>query len=434
MLFGYNIDSEDDFLKRKIILFLTLAFITSFVACKEKNDTLKINATPIDEYVIVVSNEPTEIEMESAEYIKDSIEEVCDKDILIIEETTDTYDHEIIVGDVDSSTLSKKAQMLDLGDFEYGILSDGEDIAVYGESFLCSAAAYSFSEILDDTDINITEIIDSPKPNKPKNAILLIGDGMGFGQIEYFESENNEFVSKRMPNKSEAITTNVDGKVTDSAAASTALSTGIKTTNGRVGRDADGNDLNLMTELASEHGVFSMVLSTDTYVGATPAGFTAHADDRSEYELIKESQLNGKTDVLICEIDTPNMLSSIENAFGLAGEKKFFMMYEEAYIDKFSHLNEIENVLYSMDRFNTVIERVMSYTMFNPNTAVIVTADHETGALYFDEQLGEYVFASKDHNHMNVPVFAYGYGTEIFNDTVVDNTDIAKFIRNIISE
>ena len=70
----------------------------------------------------------------------------------------------------------------------------------------------------------------------------------------------------------------------------------------------------------------------------------------------------------------------------------------------------------------------------NPDTLLIITSDHETGGMRIPEE-GENLFTAmtlNEHTATPVRVFAVGQGAEYFKDKTVDNTDIAKFIINII--
>ena len=69
--------------------------------------------------------------------------------------------------------------------------------------------------------------------------------------------------------------------------------------------------------------------------------------------------------------------------------------------------------------------------MCHPDIAVIVTADHETGGLTILED-GSYTWTSGgEHTGVPVPVYAIGAGTEMFHSTLVENTDIAKYIASV---
>jgi alkaline phosphatase len=74
-------------------------------------------------------------------------------------------------------------------------------------------------------------------------------------------------------------------------------------------------------------------------------------------------------------------------------------------------------------RFNQAIGRFMEYAFYNPDTFVLITADHETGGLHPGAG-GNYVYSSGDHSGANVPVFVYGQGAEIFDGQTVENTEL----------
>ncbi len=59
----------------------------------------------------------------------------------------------------------------------------------------------------------------------------------------------------------------------------------------------------------------------------------------------------------------------------------FFLMVEGGQIDFVSHGNDVASVLHEMMEFDQTIGTVMSFAAQNPNTLIVVTADHDTGGL-----------------------------------------------------
>lgn len=90
--------------------------------------------------------------------------------------------------------------------------------------------------------------------------------------------------------------------VTDSAAAGTALSSGYKTAYTYVGIDAEGKPRASITELARMNGMATGIVTTKSYVDATPlAFFTAHAIHRHQYQDTSRQALLSGADVVIGE-------------------------------------------------------------------------------------------------------------------------------------
>ncbi len=116
-------------------------------------------------------------------------------------------------------------------------------------------------------------------PNKPKNVIVLIGDGMGLGQIEVARHmEYGKYGSlfiESLPNVALMKTSSADKQVTDSAAAGTAIATSVKTNNGAIGVDASGKEVDSILDDFKKMGRKVGVISTNTVTDATPAAFTA---------------------------------------------------------------------------------------------------------------------------------------------------------------
>ena len=112
----------------------------------------------------------------------------------------------------------------------------------------------------------------------------------------------------------------------------------------------------------------------------------------------------------------------------------FFLMYEEAHIDKHCDDNDLEKAFLALIRFNQAIARFMEYAFYNPDTMVIITADHETGGLAPSAFDGKLYFATTEHTSAQVPVFAWGYGTEVFNGVTIENIQIAHFISSAMGD
>ena len=102
-------------------------------------------------------------------------------------------------------------------------------------------------------------------------------------------------------------------------------------------------------------------------------------------------------------------------------------MYEEGYVDKFSHSNDLESTFSCMVRFNQAIGLFMEYAFYHPDTFLLITADHETGGLMPDES-GAYRFNLDGHSSADVPIFAYGQGAEVFRDYYEENNEVPKVI------
>ena len=106
-------------------------------------------------------------------------------------------------------------------------------------------------------------------------------------------------------------------------------------------------------------------------------------------------------------------------------------------IDKYESKLDYENTVRTVERLDSVVEYAALYAVCHPETAVIVTADHETGGLVSQQNDdGKTVFSftsGGEHTGSEVAVYAIGPGTEIFAGKTVENTDIARFIFSVFS-
>ena len=136
-----------------------------------------------------------------------------------------------------------------------------------------------------------------------RNVILLIGDGMGSAHKTaarlYSAGRNGELAMDRLPVTGMARTWSTEGVVTDSAAAGTALATGVKTYNKAIAVDPDGKPVPTILEKAQDAGK-SVGLVTNVWLShATPASFAAHNPDRDDYLGITLDMFNHNVDVLL---------------------------------------------------------------------------------------------------------------------------------------
>jgi len=133
-----------------------------------------------------------------------------------------------------------------------------------------------------------------------RNVILCIGDGMGSSQIALASTKaGGKLYMERMPVTGLVQTRSANSRVTDSAAAGTALATGIKTKNGMIGTAPDGQAYRSILELAKATGMATGLVVTSTITHATPASFGAHVKSRSSENVIAEQLLANHVNVLL---------------------------------------------------------------------------------------------------------------------------------------
>jgi alkaline phosphatase len=85
-------------------------------------------------------------------------------------------------------------------------------------------------------------------------------------------------------------TTSSKEQITDSAAGATAFSIGIKTFNGAVGLDGNGQSKTTILEMLAADGYSTGLIATSGITHATPASFFAHVKSRDNYYSIAEAR------------------------------------------------------------------------------------------------------------------------------------------------
>jgi len=299
---------------------------------------------------------------------------------------------------------------------------------------------------------NKTELTSSENKT-PKNIILLIGDGMGLSQVSASQFYNNETSNFDRFSIIGLIKTTAHGSlITDSAAAATALASGVKTYNGAIGVTKDSISVETIVEQISNRGIATGLIATSSITHATPASFYAHVKSRSMYEdiayflvnsdidffaggglkffnkrkdkkdLIAQLKRNGfdvntivlpqnilsnpssgqprKQAILLAEDEMPKMNEGrgdfLPNATKLAlevlskNENGFFLMIEGSQIDWGGHANDSDYLISELLDFDKTIGLVLDFAIQNGETLVIVTADHETGGFTLSNDGGNY--------------------------------------------
>lgn len=332
----------------------------------------------------------------------------------------------------------------------------------------------------------------SEKTPVVKNVIFMIGDGMGLAQMYAGMTANKGSLNlERIQTVGLAKTYSLDGFITDSAASGTAIACGKKTTNGTIGLDKDGNWLKSILDYAADNAMATGFVVTSSVTHATPASFYAHQKSRSMEEEIALDLLKSDIDVFIgggrdffekrtdniditrqlknkgyqivyklddmkaiqagklgaLLADNPmpyakdrgNMLpTSVEIAIRLLEKNKdgFFLMVEGSLIDYAGHNNNPEQVATEVLDFDKAIKVALDYAERNPETLVIVTADHETGGLSLvggDIENGnvDMSFATGGHTGIMVPVYAFGPGAEDFSG-IYENTEFLPRLLKLL--
>ena len=142
--------------------------------------------------------------------------------------------------------------------------------------------------------------------SRARNVIFIQGDGMGIAHRELIrlatKGQNGELAMNKMAYTGFVHTDSADPEeaVTDSAAAATAYSTGVRTYNGAIGVDLNGNSVPTLLEQARDAGKATGLVTTSQVTDASPAAFAAHVADRSDQsEIARQIIETTKVDVVL---------------------------------------------------------------------------------------------------------------------------------------
>ena len=120
-----------------------------------------------------------------------------------------------------------------------------------------------------------------------------------------------------------------------------------------------------------------------------------------------------------------------------------FVMVEGSQVDWAGHANNIDYLERELKEFDEATRYALEYAKKNPDTLVVVTADHETGGLLIEPIALSYYTGNNikfsfntaigggSHTGVPVPVYAYGPGSLNFSGTL-DNTDVYRAILSAL--
>ncbi|WP_409291679.1 alkaline phosphatase [Peribacillus sp. SCS-37] len=328
-----------------------------------------------------------------------------------------------------------------------------------------------------------------------KNVIFLIGDGMGVSYTSAYRYlkdnpntkavETTEF-DKYLTGQQMTYPEDPEQNVTDSAAAATAMSAGIKTYNAAIGVDNDGSSVKTVLEAAKENGKSTGLVATSEITHATPASYGAHdanrknmnaiADDyfdemikgehkidvmlgggssnfiRQDRDLTKEFKNHGysvvtnKQEMLkdrgthtlglfapggmpkMIDRDSsmPSLADMTDTALNKLNKDKdgFFLMVEGSQIDWAGHDNDIVAAMSEMEDFEKAFKKAIEFAKKDKHTLVVATADHSTG--------GYSIGAKGNYNWFGAPVTAAKRTPDWMAEQIAKGADVEKTLNSYL--
>lgn len=368
-----------------------------------------------------------------------------------------------------------------------------------------TTAAATTEPTIEATETANYNVLQSTEPIR--NIVLIIGDGMGLQHInagQLYDGKTYAFTTWPMVRvNTQALDANgeLSTDFPDSTAAATAMATGVLTANEFVGRSIDGTDLQTILDVASAMGKSTGMVTTDFLFNGTPAGYTAHANSRNDRIPILETQLDSGVNLLCgavnesCTIMAQQIrekgyaycedftklsdtfhsdkaywqldLWSNEATLGLPevslealryldqDENGFVLVIEQAHIDKYCHHQQFQDLCIAVSDLNKTVEAVMGWLGDRSDTAVLVTADHETASLQVSDKADKYentlvsaangasqdisyTFRTPNHTITNVALYTYGFTadftkSDLYAKKALKNTGIYYLMEEILT-
>lgn len=331
-------------------------------------------------------------------------------------------------------------------------------------------------------------------------------------EMEFAGHMSTHSLNSWITDSAAAITAMATGEKTYNGVISVANVTDRGAVMGRENATAYAVPLTTILELADEAGKATGVVTTTRVTHATPAGYYAHSADRdweneiadqcieSDMEvamgggaskfsfdnrsLLEEAVPLGWTVVrneselvavdpaaterllgiftdshMSYELDRdpavePSLAEMTEKAIDVLSkdEDGFFLMVEGGRIDHADHARDYKRTAVDTVAFDDAVKVALDYAAENPDTLVVVTADHECGGLVISAVSGEYtegwapnfgsgaypvsetyadlnILEEASHTSVDVPLFATGPTAIEFSRGLVDNTEVFTMLK-----
>ena len=332
---------------------------------------------------------------------------------------------------------------------------------------------------------------------KPRNVILVIGDGMGLSHIalaEYLQRPPSPLQQMEIVGLQK--THSASHLVTDSGASATAMSCGVKTFNSAIGVDADSLPVKTIMEMARDAGYKTGFVVTSSVVHATPAAFYAHVGSRGSYEEIAHQLTYSDIDVFVgggerffynryaddddlidelrkqrYEVISHNDYDGMRRIETIGKEKKiacftafedparassgrtylpwivkktvealerrstrgYFLMVEASQIDWASHANDADWLTFEMQDAYDMMDQLLEKVTADKETLLIVTADHECGYMSLKGKRSPRV-EFNSKTHSSQMVPVFASGPGAIEfGGVYENTEIFQKMKRLLS-
>jgi alkaline phosphatase len=267
--------------------------------------------------------------------------------------------------------------------------------------------------------------------------------------------------------------------VTDSAAAGTAMASGVKTLNGVIGKDANKKNIANILEIAKKAGKRVGIVTSTHIFHATPAAFFAHANHRNNNEEMgRDIQttsvdiifgggkkvfkpyrkkmgndfmiIDNLTDLKACpkkkligifaskhmpyvydrtKADRINLKNMTKKAIECLSSAKngFVLMVEGGRIDHALHKRKIIHALFEAKEFDDTIGQSISQLKslgIDKETLILSTADHDTGGLSVNAPASDKLgFFTKKNGKLEINKTQHYSGKGPFFPVLKLNTD-----------
>ncbi|WP_078543597.1 alkaline phosphatase [Litchfieldia alkalitelluris] len=303
--------------------------------------------------------------------------------------------------------------------------------------------------------INVSVGFDSAEAKKPewagnqhqkvKNVIYMIPDGYNAAYATNYRWYKGEDSSFDPYVKGLMKTHSANTEVTDSAAAGTAMATGVKTNNGMVGVTPDGEEVDSILDAAEDAKKSTGLVATSTITHATPAVFGASVASRGDEATIAPQYFENGVDVILgggrsfflptseggkqpegnlveeakkdgyqyvtnsselskvkgnkilglfadgamapelerSNTNQPSLAEMTDAAINALKQDKdgFFLMVEGSQIDWAGHAHDAAWAMTDTQAFDEAVAAAIEFAKKDGNTLVVVAGDHETGGM-----------------------------------------------------
>ncbi|MCR5719926.1 MAG: alkaline phosphatase, partial [Lachnospiraceae bacterium] len=154
-----------------------------------------------------------------------------------------------------------------------------------------------------------------------------------------------------------------------------------------------------------------------------------------EKKVHEQYEDDEKADEIIAQSPSFAQLTAytLKTLQSMSDDNGFVCVISDSVINNYAHVAKLGAEANEIMNFDEGVAVSLKFVLENPDTALIVLSDHDAGGVKLEKGWEEnpLVLSYSAYNYHcpnNIPIYAIGYGTEIFNKRIIQNAYVGRVI------